>query len=114
MLAVAGELGGGKELLLRKMRKSVGRRKPKFDPKTFLAKVGEGKTISKHRKDQIVFSQGEAADAVFYVQQGKVKLTVVSEQGKEAVVAILGPGSVLWRRMPEWPSAAHRYDQGDR
>jgi CRP/FNR family transcriptional regulator, cyclic AMP receptor protein len=86
------ELGGGKELLLRKKRKSVGRRKPQFDPKTFLAKVGEGKTISKYRRDQTVFSQGEVADAVFYVQQGKVKLTVVSEQGKEAVVAILGPG----------------------
>jgi CRP/FNR family transcriptional regulator, cyclic AMP receptor protein len=84
--------GGGKELLLRKKGQSVVRRKPKFDPKTFLAKVGEGKTISKFRKDQIVFSQGEVADAVFYVQQGKVKLTVVSEQGKEAVVAILGPG----------------------
>ena len=68
------------------------RSKASFDPKIFLAKVGEGKTISKYRKDQIVFSQGEVADAVFYIQQGKIKLTVVSEQGKEAVVAILGPG----------------------
>jgi CRP/FNR family transcriptional regulator, cyclic AMP receptor protein len=84
--------GGGKELLLRKKRQSVVRRKAKFDPKIFLANVGAGKTISKFRKDQIVFSQGEVADAVFYVQQGKVKLTVVSEQGKEAVVAVLGPG----------------------
>ena len=66
--------------------------KASFDPKTFLAKVGEGKTISKYRKDQIVFSQGQIADAVFYIQQGRIKLTVVSEQGKEAVVAILGPG----------------------
>jgi CRP/FNR family transcriptional regulator, cyclic AMP receptor protein len=63
-----------------------------FDPKQFLAKVGEGKTIAKYRNDQIVFSQGQVADAVFYIQQGKIKLTVVSEQGKEAVVAILGPG----------------------
>lgn len=63
-----------------------------FDPKKFLSKVGEGKTISRFRKDQIIFSQGEVADAVFYIQQGKVKLTVVSEQGKEAVVAVLGPG----------------------
>src|SRR6202048_3618086 len=63
-----------------------------FDPKRFLATVGKGKTISKYRKDQIVFSQGQVADAVFYIQQGKVKLTVVSEQGKEAVVAILGLG----------------------
>jgi CRP/FNR family cyclic AMP-dependent transcriptional regulator len=63
-----------------------------FDPKRFLAKVGKGKTVAKYRKDQIVFSQGQVADAVFYIQQGKVKLTVVSEQGKEAVVAILEPG----------------------
>jgi CRP/FNR family cyclic AMP-dependent transcriptional regulator len=68
------------------------RNKASFDPKIFLAKVGEGKTISEYRKDQIVFSQGQVADAVFYIQQGEVKLTVVSEQGKEAVVAILGPG----------------------
>jgi CRP/FNR family cyclic AMP-dependent transcriptional regulator len=66
--------------------------KASFDPKGFLAKVGEGKTISKYCKDQVVFSQGQAADAVFYIQRGKVKLTVISEQGKEAVVAILGPG----------------------
>ena len=67
------------------------KRKAKFDPKIFLAKVGEGKKVSKYRKDQIVFSQGEDADAVFYIQKGNVKLTVVSEQGKEAVVAMLGP-----------------------
>jgi CRP/FNR family transcriptional regulator, cyclic AMP receptor protein len=64
--------------------------KPSFDPKTFLAKVGEGRSIGKYRKDQIVFSQGDPADAVFYIQKGKVKVTIVSEQGKEAVVAILG------------------------
>jgi CRP/FNR family transcriptional regulator, cyclic AMP receptor protein len=63
-----------------------------FDPKQFLAKVGAGKTISKYHKDQVVFSQGEVADAVYYIQKGKLKLTVISEHGKEAVVAILGPG----------------------
>jgi CRP/FNR family transcriptional regulator, cyclic AMP receptor protein len=67
-------------------------RKASFEPKRFLAKVGDGKTIAKYQKGQIVFSQGEAADAVFYVQKGKLKVTVISEQGKEAVVAILGPG----------------------
>jgi len=66
--------------------------KASFDPKTFLAKVGEGKTIFEYRKDEVIFSQGDVADAVFYVQQGKLKLTVVSEQGKEAVIAVLGPG----------------------
>jgi CRP/FNR family transcriptional regulator, cyclic AMP receptor protein len=70
----------------------VKRGKAKFDPKLFLAKVGQGKSVSKYRKHQIVFSQGEVADAVFYIQQGQVKLTVVSEQGKEAVVAIVGRG----------------------
>jgi CRP-like cAMP-binding protein len=64
-------------------------RRPSFDPKTFLARVRNGQSIGKYRKDQIVFSQGDAADAVFYIQKGKVKLTVVSEQRKEAVVAIL-------------------------
>src|SRR5947209_11272908 len=75
-----------------KKARTVVRKKTGFDPKMFLAKVGDGKTISKYRKDQIVFSQGQVADAVFYIQQGKIKLTVVSEQGKEAVVAMLGAG----------------------
>ena len=64
--------------------------RPSFDPKAFLAKVGDGRSIGNYRRDQIVFSQGEPADSVFYIQKGKVKVTVVSEQGKEAVVAILG------------------------
>ncbi|MEY9154946.1 Crp/Fnr family transcriptional regulator [Bradyrhizobium japonicum] len=66
--------------------------KDMFDPKTFLAKVGAGKTILELPKNQPVFRQGDVADSVFYIQSGKVKLTVVSEQGKEAVVAILEPG----------------------
>jgi len=61
-----------------------------FDPKVFLAKIGVGRTISKYRKDQKIFAQGEPADSVFYIQSGKVKLTVVSQHGKEAVVALLG------------------------
>ena len=64
--------------------------RPPFDPKSFLTKVGEGRSIGEYRKEEIVFSQGDPADAVFYIQSGKVKLTVVSEQGKEAVVAMLG------------------------
>jgi len=66
-------------------------RKPPFDPTVFLDTESVGRTISKYRKDQTVFSQGGSADAVFYIQKGKVKITVVSEQGKEAVVAVLGP-----------------------
>lgn len=63
-----------------------------FDPKLFLAKVGEGKTILNLEKSQTVFAQGEIADAVFYIQKGRIKVLVVSEQGREAVVGILEPG----------------------
>lgn len=66
--------------------------KPAFDPKFFLAKVGDGRSVAQYRKDQIVFAQGEPADSVYYVQRGKVKLAVLSSQGKEAVVGILGSG----------------------
>jgi len=66
-----------------------------FDPQVFLAKVGKGRTIAEYEKNQIVFSQSDAADAIFYIQKGKVKLTVVSHNGKEAVVAILSVGDFL-------------------
>jgi CRP-like cAMP-binding protein len=67
-------------------------RKTRFDPKVFLATVDGGRTVAGYRKDEVIFSQGDPADAVFYVQKGKVKIVVTSEQGKEAVVAILGVG----------------------
>jgi CRP-like cAMP-binding protein len=63
-----------------------------FDPREFLAKVGAGKTILEFQKDNIVFAQGDAADTVFYIQKGRIKFVVISEQGKEAVVGILEPG----------------------
>ena len=63
-----------------------------FDPKTFLSKVNGGRTVSECQKNQVVYRQGDPADSVFYIQTGKAKVTVVSEQGKEAVVAVLGPG----------------------
>jgi CRP-like cAMP-binding protein len=80
--ASSGKMGS----LVRKRRKTA------FDPKRFLARAGEGKTISRYRKDEIVFAQGQVADAVFYIQHGKVKLTVASKQGKDAAIAIVGPG----------------------
>src|ERR1700722_14967518 len=63
-----------------------------FNPKAFLATVGPGHTVSNLRKDEVVFLQATAADAVFYIQKGKIKIVVASEQGKEAVVGILSPG----------------------
>ena len=70
------------------------RRKKKlpFDPKAFLLKVSRGRTVSNLRKNQVVYRQGDPANAVFYVQAGKAKVTVISKQGKEAVVAVLGAG----------------------
>jgi len=62
-----------------------------FNPKVFVAKVGTGKTISKYHKDQVIFAQGDIADTTFYIQKGRVQIVVVSDQGKEAVVAVLEP-----------------------
>ena len=61
-----------------------------FNPKAFLARVNDGRRVESYRRKQVIFSQGDPADAVFYVQQGRVKVTVVSKQGKEAIVALLG------------------------
>ena len=66
--------------------------KTSFDPIAFLSKMGNGKTILEFHSNQNVFAQGEVADKVFYIQKGRIKLTVVSEYGKEAVVGILDPG----------------------
>lgn len=63
-----------------------------FDSKAFLAAVGDGRTIQTYRKDHVVFAQGDAADSVFYIQRGRVKLAIVSPRGKEAVIAIMGAG----------------------
>jgi len=71
------------------------KKSPSFDPKLFLAKVGEGRTITDYSKKQVVFSQGDTADAIFYIQRGKVKLTVVSHNNKAAIIAILGVGDFL-------------------
>ena len=71
----------------------MARARTSFDPQLFLTKVGKGKTTLQSPKKHTIFSQGDAAEAVFYIQTGKVKLTVVSQQGKEAVVAILERGA---------------------
>jgi CRP-like cAMP-binding protein len=63
-----------------------------FNALDFLAKVGVGKTVHDFEKDQNIFKQGDTADTVYYIQKGKIKLTVLSKHDKEAVVGILGPG----------------------
>jgi CRP/FNR family transcriptional regulator, cyclic AMP receptor protein len=66
--------------------------KDSFDPRVFLSKVGAGKTATTYRKGQTIFAQGEVAENVFYIQKGRIKLVVVSTQGKEAIVGILEAG----------------------
>ena len=62
-----------------------------FDPQVFLEKIGTGRAVLHLPKNESVFAQGNTGDAIYYIQKGKVKLSVVSKEGKEAVVAILGP-----------------------
>ena len=69
--------------------------KPPFDPTIFLATVADGRTITNYKKRQKIFCQGDPADSLFYIQQGKIKLTIISKEGKEAVLALLGPGDFL-------------------
>jgi CRP/FNR family cyclic AMP-dependent transcriptional regulator len=68
------------------------RRKSAFDVEAFLRSAGAGKSIVTFQPSEVIFSQGDASDTVMYIQEGAVKLTVLSHAGKEAVVAILGPG----------------------
>ena len=69
--------------------------KSKFDPEAFLARADGGLTISKYAKGQAIFAQGDPADAVFYIREGRVKISVISAQGKEAVVAFLKAGDFI-------------------
>jgi CRP-like cAMP-binding protein len=66
---------------------------PEFDPKSFLATIGDGRKIVRFEKDQTIFSQGDPTDAVYYIQSGKIKLSVVSKSGKEATIGVLSEGS---------------------
>ena len=72
--------------------KKSAKKKLDFDPRKFLATIGEGRKVVTFPKKQTIFSQGDAADAVFYIQEGKVRLTVVSKIGKEATLGILSEG----------------------
>lgn len=77
------------------MRTVVQRKQPAFEPEAFLAKNGLGRKIIDFEKRQSLFSQGDAANAIFYIQKGRVKLTVNSKRGKEATIALLGAGDFV-------------------
>src|SRR6266571_1013052 len=71
----------------------AGKKKRDFDPNTFLATIGDGRKVVAVPKKQVIFAQGDGADAVFYIQKGKVRLTVVSKTGKEATIGIVNEGN---------------------
>ena len=75
-----------------------GHKESSFDPKVFLSNLNLGRTVSKYDKDEVVYRQGDPADSVFYILTGEVKLSVTSEHGKEAVVAVLGPDEFFGER----------------
>ncbi|MGC2328934.1 MAG: Crp/Fnr family transcriptional regulator [Candidatus Sulfotelmatobacter sp.] len=76
-------------------RLRAGRLSARFDPAKFLANAGIGKTIRGYAPRAVVFSQGDAADSVFYIQTGRARLSIVSKQGKEATLGLFGPGDFL-------------------
>jgi CRP-like cAMP-binding protein len=78
---------------LRRVVRSAAYKQHEFDPKKFFAVIGEGRTIVRLSQKQNIYAQGEAADAVFYIQKGNVRLTVVSKGGKIATLGLLGPGN---------------------
>jgi CRP-like cAMP-binding protein len=85
-----------------------------FDPQAFLTSAGVGKAVFHYKPKQAVFSQGEHADTIFYIQSGTVQLSVLSKQGKEATLALLGPGDFIGegmsrRRSTHPPRNRHRH-----
>src|SRR5579862_393061 len=72
---------------------ALNKKKREFDPKNFLATIGNGRKMLLVPKKQMIFAQGDAADAVFYIQKGRVRLTVVSKAGKEATIGIINEGN---------------------
>src|SRR5580704_17140826 len=83
-----------------------------FDPASFLASTGLGRRIVQLKPKQTFFSQGNPADCIFYLQKGRAKLTVVSKNGKEATITLLGSGELCWRRVDRgnrWVANGNRH-----
>src|SRR5437764_14850454 len=74
-----------------------------FDPQIFLSKVGTGKTVSKYRKGEVIFAQGEVADTIYYLQKGRIKVVVLVRTRQGSGRRAVRGGSILWRRLYEWP-----------
>ena len=96
------------------MKLAAGARKDQgFDPNVFLATIGDGRKILAVPRKQMIFAQGDGADAVFYVQKGKVRLTVVSQIGKEATIGIVSEEEFLRRGLVGRPVASHGFRGSD-
>ena len=78
-----------------------------FNPRTFLSTIGKGRTMVSFEKKSAILAQGEPTDGLYFIQQGKVQLSVVSENGKEATLGILGIGRFFWRRRSGRPGSAN-------
>jgi hypothetical protein len=83
---------------------------PLNDPHKFMATIGAGRSTSDYAKNSDIFVQGADADSIFYLQDGRVKVTVISEQGSQRWN--LGSGSILWRRLSEWAALSNCHDNG--
>ena len=80
---------------------------PPVDWAAFLAGITRGKTVLEHGADRTIYRQGDPADSIFYIRRGRVKRTVTSQQGKEAIVGILGDDEFFGGGMPLQPAVAH-------
>ena len=80
--------------------------KADFNPRTFLSTIGKGREMVSFGKKSTIFTQGDTTDGLFFIQEGKVQLSVVSEAGKEATLGILSEG-LLWRRRSGWSTQPH-------
>src|SRR5580765_2316371 len=90
------------------IRRSLAAKKDRvFDAQAFLATIGENRKSLLFKRKQGIFTQGDTANAVFYIQTGRIKLTVVSKTGKEATIGILGEGDFFWGRLPCGTAASH-------
>ena len=96
---------------INKKSKTISRENSGFDAQAFLDSAGVAKKITEFKIAEVIYSQGDAARTVMYLQTGAVKLSVVSEGGKEAVVAILGRGRLLWRGLPGGSFRSHGHCQ---
>ena len=94
-----------------KKSSTMSRERGGFDAQAFLDSAGVAKKITEFKVAEVIYSQGDAAKSIMYLQAGAVKLSVVSESGKEAVVAILGRGRLLWRGLPGGSFRSHGHCQ---